>query len=459
MSPYNSVQKSDSEISECVHRLLAGPHSPDSLFCLPDSSYADLYGMAADLFERLCHEPQHRPVCLCSADKTTIAAALIVALAGGPTLILPYAHNTQVMTELHQLTGATHAIVDAPVPMPESVKCIVPRKQTNAWPPSGLSPIKEHSQWLQLFTGGSTGTPKMWTKTVRNLLAETLFIIKKYEVMPADRVVSTVSGTHIYGLLYAILAPLLSGASVSGRMPSFPNEIESTLEQHEATILVSVPAHYRALKGHPISAPALRLAFSSAGMLPAEDAHAFSDQTGVGIAEIYGSTETGGIAARIRARGETDFKPNDNICVEIENGQLKVRSDYLSPELDTQDDGYYLTADRAKTTQANRFTLIGRVDGIVKVGGRRVDLELVRHQIKQISHVTEVLVLALPQANGRENQIVAVVEGQVAAVDISQRLVETLEPYQRPRAVKVVEKIPITAAGKFDRKTIVGYFS
>lgn len=460
MTDHNLLQKSNSEINACVHQLLAGPaHAPETLFCLPDSSYADLYSLAAHLFERFAHAPQQRPVCLCSADKTVITAALLAALAGGPTLLLPYACNDQVMTELHQLTGTTHAIVDEPIPMPAPIECFVPETQSHTWPPAGLSAKDAQDQWLRLFTGGTTGSPKMWTKTVRNLLAETQFIIKNYAVTHADRVVSTVSGTHIYGLLYAILTPLLSGASVSAPMPAFPNEIEATIAEHTSTILVSVPAHYRALKAHPISTSSLRLAFSSAGMLPAEDAQAFSDHTGVPIAEIYGSTETGGIAARIRARGEIDFTPNGNIDVEIENEQLNVRSAYLSPELDTRADGYYLTADRAKTTQANRFTLLGRIDGIVKVGGRRVDLEQIRHQIKQFPQVTEVLVIALPQHNGRENQIVAVVEGQASAADITQQLMQTLEPYQRPRALKVVEKIPITAAGKFDRKTIVGYFS
>jgi len=101
---------------------------------------------------------------------------------------------------------------------------------------------------------------------------------------------------------------------------------------------------------------------------------------------------------------------------------------------------------------------LGRADGVVKVGGKRVDLEVVRQKIKEIQKVNDVLVIALPLPNSRENQIVAVIEGDVEAADVAGHLAQSLEPYQRPRAIKVVDKMPITAAGKFDRKAIAGYF-
>ncbi len=459
MQDINLASENEQRLNAWIDTLLAGPQQPEAIFCSPDIRYADLYAMAADLLACFSDEPEPQPVCLCSDDRLVITAALLASLAGGPTLILPYATSEQVISELHRLTGVSRAIMDAPLPMPGSMACIVPQIGSQSWsPPATLKPRQAQSQWVRLFTGGSTGTPKMWTKTVRNLLAETLSIINHYEVTAADRILATVSPAHIYGLLYAVLTPLLSGASVAARTPSFPNEIEAALQQQASTIFVSVPAHYRALKSHPVSAPTLRLAFSSAGMLAPEDAHAFSEQTGAGIAEIYGSTETGGIAVRIRAHGETDFKAYGNIAIKIEDEQLMVRSDYLSPELETDADGYFVIPDRARYTVNDRFELLGRADGIVKVGGKRVDLEQVRHAIKQIPEVKEVLVIALPQPNSRENRIVAVIEGKVAATDISHQLMETLEPYQRPRAIKVVDEIPITAAGKFDRKTITAYF-
>jgi acyl-coenzyme A synthetase/AMP-(fatty) acid ligase len=241
---------------------------------------------------------------------------------------------------------------------------------------------------------------------------------------------------------------------VAAPTPSFPVEIEEVVNQSRATVLISVPAHYRALNGHPFAPRRLRLAFSSAGMLAAEDAGAFSGQTGVGIAEIYGSTETGGIAARVRANGETDFKPYDTVDVRIEGERFKVRSDYLSPGLADPGDGYFTMGDRVVPTEGGRFALLGRVDGVVKVGGQRVDLEAVCQTIKAYPGVRDALVLSLPVGRGRENQIVAVVEGNLDAAALNRSLLDDLEPYARPRSIKVVAKMPLTAAGKYDRHAI-----
>jgi acyl-coenzyme A synthetase/AMP-(fatty) acid ligase len=102
--------------------------------------------------------------------------------------------------------------------------------------------------------------------------------------------------------------------------------------------------------------------------------------------------------------------------------------------------------------------LLGRTDGIVKVGGKRVDLEAVRQAIKDQSGVRDALVIALSVGRARENQIVALVEGETTVADLNRALAEMLAPYARPRGIKVVDRIPLTAAGKYDRKHIEALF-
>jgi acyl-CoA synthetase (AMP-forming)/AMP-acid ligase II len=451
----NFFSRSETELKERIARMLGGPVQGKKAFVISQVNFADLYAMAAHLrryFQECVAEPL---VCLCTEDKAVVAAAMLASLAGGPALVMPHSFAPQVLAEVRELTGFRHAVVDGPRSVPDGVRTIAPRSGEAVWPPADeLSPKGVETEWVRLFTGGSTGAPKMWTKTVRNLLAETIAIIEHYAVTDADRLVATVSPCHIYGLLYAILTPLLADAAVAAPTPSFPVEIEEVVNQSRATVLISVPAHYRALNGHPFAPRGLRLAFSSAGMLAAEDAGAFSGQTGVGIAEIYGSTETGGIAARVRANGETDFKPYDTVDVRIEGERFKVRSDYLSPGLADPGDGYFTMGDRVVPTEGGRFALLGRVDGVVKVGGQRVDLEAVCQTIKAYPGVRDALVLSLPVGRGRENQIVAVVEGNLDAAALNRSLLDDLEPYARPRSIKVVAKMPLTAAGKYDRHAI-----
>ena len=450
-------QRNPTELNTCIARILSGPHAPERAF-LPGTTYAALYEMAACIRAFFHDQVKENYVCLCAEDKAVVTAALLASLAGGPALVIPYSFSGNVLSDLKHWVGYRHVIVDQPRDLPQGVVCFQPRTGDRKWPGSETAAAKDpEAEWLRLFTGGSTGAPKMWTKTVRNLLSEALSIIENYHIGMDDRMVATVSPNHIYGLLYAVLAPLLANASVAPQTPSFPGEIDYSIHENKATILISVPAHYRALNGHAFAPDCLRLALSSAGMLAAEDATAFTLQTGVPVAEIYGSTETGGIAARVRAAGESDFKAYTNIAVRIENERLLVRSDYLSPELPLQE-GFFLVGDRVAAMPGGRFQLLGRSDGIVKVGGRRVDLEVVRQALKKLPHVQDAVAMSLPVDNSRENQIVAVVEGQGEAADLNRMLIDALEPYARPRSIKVVEKIPMTPAGKIDRKAIESIF-
>lgn len=445
-------------LEDLIRRLLAGPDDPRREFVIGKTPYSAVHSLAAGIAAECGAD--RAPVCLCAQDRAVVAAALLAALAGPTTLILPHAFDEPVLEELRQGTGCSTVISDVARPVPAGMRLHIPSAGRAPRRLLAEAPARKSASdpWLRLFTGGSTGAPKMWTKTVRNVLAETSAIVEHYQVTDSDRILATVNANHIYGLLYAILTPLAAGASVAAETPTFPAEIQAAGRRSEATILVSVPAHYRALNGQPCDLPALRLAFSSAGTLAEEDALAFSARTGAPVAEIYGSTETGGIAARERHAGERDFKAFPAIAVRIEEQRLIVRSAYLSPELSLDAGGFYLTSDRARATPEGRFELLGRVDGVIKVGGRRVDLEAVRQSLAGLPGVRDAVALALPVGRGREHRIVAVVEADAGALDLSAAALGSLPPHARPRPIKVLPKIPLTPAGKYDRNAIAALF-
>lgn len=457
----SSEKKGGPDFKRRIKGILSGPDDPGKEFLLSGATYGQVYAMAAQLKEAVGRPKATDPaICICTDNRAIVTAALLAAIAGGFSLVLPYAANPQVLADLQQVTGFRQAVTDIPENLPHGVRPLVPESSDHPWPPEGTAkPVDPDAQWVHLFTGGSTGTPRIWSKTVRNLMAETFYLQQKYDFSPEDRVVATVGTYHIYGLLYSLLVPLAASGAVAPGTPSFPAEIEAVVRQNAATVLISVPAHYRALNGFTWSPDSLRLAFSSAGMLARKDNEAFTRQTGVPVVEIYGSTETGGIAARNRASGEEDFTPFDTVDLKIEQEAILVRSDHLAPDLTDHGRRYFRMADRATGRRDGRFSLLGRSDGIVKVGGKRVDLEAVRQVLKRHAQVAEAQVIALPVGRARENQIVAVVEGCPDASELDDLLQASLEPYARPRRVKIVDKIPVTTAGKYDRKTIEELFN
>jgi acyl-coenzyme A synthetase/AMP-(fatty) acid ligase len=440
-------------IEAATLELLRGPKFPDKEFVRGGATFAEVYAMAADL----CRSDENpgRPrsaVCLAAEDKAVIAAALLAALAGGPPLLLPYAFSAHALAELQQMTGFTTAVAESGKDFPEGVEIRRP-KAANSGTIQVLPQASPRAELLRIFTGGSTGTPQIWSKTGINMFGEGLFLASRFAVTENDCILATIPPYHIYGLLFSVILPLVSSATVIEDTPSFPNEIVEIAEKQQATILVSIPVHYRVLRERTM---ALRLAFSSAGMLDQEDNRLFSRQNTGGIVEVYGSTETGGIAARNRALGEEFFTPFKTIQWQIVDSRLAVRTPFISPELPVDAQGFFITGDRVETKGANQFALQGRVDSVTKVAGKRVDLEEIVALIKKEPGVADCVVMALPDPGGREHRIGGLVQGDAADLQaIKRHLTDRLEPYALPKRLIAVERIPLSANGKYDWTAIV----
>jgi len=405
----------------------------------------------------ICGLKKDGPLCLCSADKALVAAALLAAAHGGPRLVLPYAFSRQALFEAREAMPfacilsdtSEHDLPGAAVITPEMLDCQGRLPEEPCLPDEPIA---------RLFTGGSTGKPKGWSKTLRNLFGEAGFLADTFGITPDDIILSTVPPQHIYGLLFCVLVPLIAGCKILEPVYTFPQEILDAALQERASILVSVPVQYHVLKVDNLQQYALRMAFSSAGVLRSHDAAFFHAKTGIAVTEIFGSTETGGIAWRRSPADSQAWQPFDDVQWKIERERLLARSDFLSPELPRDRDGFFATADRAEPGAGLSFTLHGRADDIVKVGGKRVDLAEVCAKIKQIDGVEDAVVFALPTHRGRGSEIAALVAGSIEAPQLRQRLSEICEPYASPRHIKIVEAIPALATGKHDREMIEGFF-
>jgi len=397
------------------------------------------------------------PLCLWTQDKTRIAAALLAAVCNGPRIIIPYAFSSQALDEARSSIPFSKILsegndappVDCTVIMPDSVASPAPLVYTAG---------DADTPRVMLFTGGSTGKPKLWSKTARNLFGEALLLTETFGIGPQDCILATVPPQHIYGLLFSVLVPLVSGCTVLEPVYSFPQEILGAASDTGATILVSVPSQYHVLKTESLQRHNLRLAFSSAGMLPRPDAEYFHGKTGIAVIEIYGSTETGGVAWKAAPTDRLGCRTFKGIDWKIHNGRLQLRSDFLSPELPRDQDGFFTTADRAEPCGADSFTLHGRADDIVKVGGRRVDLSEICDKLKTLSNVRDAVVFAMHARTGRGSDIAALIAGTADASAIRSGLAKICEPYAIPRHIKIVDSIPVLPTGKYDRAMIERFF-
>ena len=431
--------------------------SPSKTLCQKEftssgCTYGEIFELAAGLKKTLTRRGNKKLVCLCTENKDVIAASVLASLAGACKLILPYALSSHALTEMFEAVGFDAAITDHPEDMP-GVESITP----TAGNPADLNPenlCDPDDSFLMLFTGGSTGKPRVWSKSPRNLLAEAFYLRDKFNLTGKDLFIATVPPYHIYGLLFSILMPFLASGRVLPEIYTFPQEIISTINRHKATVLVSVPIHYRSLKVDSLAAPSLKIAFSSSGLLNRSDATYFLKKTGLGIHEIYGSTETGGIASRNISENTDSWKTDDVVSWRLSGKRLAVRSDFVSNEIEKDAEGFCVTGDEAQPDKNGRFLLLGRADGIVKVGGKRVDLLDVQNKIQTLPTVRDAVVIALPAEKGRESVIAALVACELTEIQLKKMILEKLEPYAMPRRIKIVSSITRTATGKIDFRRV-----
>jgi acyl-coenzyme A synthetase/AMP-(fatty) acid ligase len=439
---------------ELYGHIFPSPSQPTREFILNGPTYEEVHRLAAGI----CRLPPsrrkgHSLICLCTDDKALIASALVASLAGGPCPVLPFAFSRQALEEVMETVPLSFVLTDRPGDFPPGPEVILPSALycDSVMPDIFLNPDEP---FLMLFTGGSTGKPKVWSKTPRNIFAEARYLSTKFGITSDDLFLSTVPPHHIYGLLFSVMLPFICKAQVLGGSYTFPGEILRNAQDHEASILVGVPAHYRALKVDDLQRHNFRMAFSSAGALDKEDAAYFYDKTGLDITEIYGSTETGGVATRRRSKDGEIWRPMDPVDCRLREGRLHVRSAFISPTLPRDADGFFATADRAESAGDDRFVLQGRADDIVKVGGKRVDLAEVQAKIKQIPGVRDAVVIPIPAGKGRQNELAALVATHLDARELRLHLAAVSEAYAVPKRIAVVEEIPLTPAGKYDRTMI-----
>lgn len=438
--------------AQTIPSLLAKPERP---FGPGGPTVGQIAARAAGIGEALARlgAPADEPVALCVEGRANLLACLLATLAGAPPLILPHAFERTTLDEAHRARPFGLLLADGPVDAPAGTTILAladcpPREAGTALRP--VRPLDE--PFLFLFTGGSTGTPRLWSKTPANLFGEALHLARAFAIGPADRILATVPPRHIYGLLASVLLPFVAAAPVVDRSSAFPREILAGLEGG-ATVLVGVPAHYGAVRGLALRPGALRLALSSAAPLDAGDADAFREGTGIAITEIYGSTETGGMATRVSG-GRGPWTPFAGLDWLIRDERLCIRSPFLSPDLPRDAAGFFQTADRVADAGGGRFAFLGRADEIIKIAGKRVDLAEIRERVRRIPGVRDAQVIGLPRRGARQAEIAALVATDLAAGELAMALRNLDIPYGRLRRVRIVPELPVLPNGKVDREAL-----
>lgn len=390
------------------------------------------------------------------ADTLDFSAALLGTWAAGCTAVIP-----GDATELTAagLSGSADAFLG------EFPAQVSPWREPPAAPAAAAKPFPALP--LVIHTSGSTGKPVAVRKAAADIENELASLEAAFgSDLDGTRILATVSHQHIYGLLFRCLWPLAAGRPCPGRLIRFPEELEESLADGKPSALVASPAFLRRLPEAPARdwGRSLRAVFSSGGPLPWEAAQACARDFGRPPVEVYGSSETGGIAWRRRIAEDQTWAPFPGMGLALGDvGNLVMtRSPHVTDGLP------FATSDRVELSADGSFRLLGRGDRIVKVEEKRLSLAALEALLAEHPRVAEARALLLP---GERETLAAVlrmkdgplpVRGSRARGELMdslrRHLLRGFDRTVHPKRWRLVESLPADAQGKSTQALLAALF-
>lgn len=354
-------------------------------------------------------------------------------------------------------------------------------------PPAGTAVVK--------LTSGSTGAARGVALSVETLLADDAALVATMGIRPDDCLLAAIPLSHSYGLSSLAVPALVRGLTLALPERDGPFGPLAAAAAAEATVFPTVPAWLGGLvrlSEPPPLPPSIRLVLTAGAPLAAETSARFRQRYGQPVHVFYGASECGGICydreGGAAERG-TVGAPVAGVTVELVTvelateepvagepvgaraagggeGRVAVRSPavaagYLAggglEASDRLTGGRYLTDDLAAWSDGE-LTLIGRLDDLINVKGKKVNPREVERVLGELAAVEEVVVSS-SAGEGREPVVRAVVAcrpGTLSPEDVVAWCRQRLAEHKVPRSVLLVDELPHTIRGKLDREALAG---
>ena len=410
----------------------------------------------------------------------------IIADSGAMVVVASDQYRTQVEQAVVGADELRHLICDGPAAMtaPSGVRSGTWAELVAAGEqqPDRLrepAPTTDDSWALWLYTSGTTGAPKGAMHRHANIrhVCET-YGDQVLGIRPGDVCFSVAKLFFAYGIGNSMFFPLSAGASaVLEPRRSTPAVVGERLEENRPTLFFGVPTFFAALLGSDLPDKAfgtVRLAASAGEALPAALQKRFTDRFGVPIIDGIGSTEALHIFLSNHPddiRPGTTGRPVPGYDIELrdptgaivavgEPGSLYVRGESIALGYWRRTDAsravfvgdWLSTGDTYVRSADGVYTCLGRSNDLLKAGGIWVSPSEVEARMLAHDAVAEVAVVGLPDENGLDKPVAAVVLRAPATEDELIRWCrDGLAAFKRPRHVLFVSDLPKTATGKMQR--------
>ncbi|WP_145236218.1 long-chain fatty acid--CoA ligase [Prescottella equi] len=427
--------------------------------------------------EQLVHVANH------AEDRVIIVDATLVPLLA-PQL-------PQLKTVEHVIvTGESTAGLEAPegVQVHTYEDLIAGESTEYDWPE-----LDERSAAAMCYTSGTTGDPKGVVYSHRSIYLHSMQVCMSDgpNLAQGDRALAVVPQFHAmsWGLPYAAF---MIGASLI--MPDRflqPGPLAELIAAERPTFAAAVPTIWQGLhlhlEHHPQDISSMREVLIGGAAVPPSLMHAFENDHQVSVLHAWGMTETSPVGSVARppaeATGEERWKyrytqgrfpasvearlidddgnrvPHDGTSI----GELEVRGPWITASYygveapDKFRDGWLRTGDVGSITPDGYLTLSDRTKDIIKSGGEWISSVDLENAVMGHPAVAEAAVIGIPDEKWDERPLVAVVlrEGSDTTLDqLRDFLADKVAKWQLPENWAVIQQVPKTSVGKFDKKRL-----
>ncbi|MGZ4699192.1 MAG: AMP-binding protein [Oryzihumus sp.] len=348
---------------------------------------------------------------------------------------------------------------------------------------------------VQLFTSGTTGTPKGVPVPVRALAAFGIYMEYGLDVREGDVFWNAADPGWAYGLYYGVLGPLLMGRRNLLLHAGFDVALTwNVLERFKVTNLAAAPTVYRALRSGESHAPSdglsLRVCSSAGEPLNPEVISWAEQRLGVPIRDHYGQTELGmAIVNGWHPDIREDLKPGSmgrampgftaavleeahdlpvdpgaqgRVAIDVPASPLMWFTGYTddprrTAERFSADRRWYFSGDVAALDEGGSFFFSSRDDDVIIMAGYRIGPFEVESVLVSHPDVAEAAVIGVPDELRGEvlEAYVVLRDGAQGGPDLIAALKHHVKTryaaHAYPRSIHIIDALPKTPSGKVQR--------
>lgn len=321
-----------------------------------------------------------------------------------------------------------------------------------------LKNVDTDNTLINIFTSGSSGTPKQITKTLTNIITEADDIYheyKKYLPQEKTEVISSTSPHHMFGLTCYIVLPLYLCEKFLVNTKEIVYPEESNLNKK---LFISTPSFLDKYKQHNINLSQKPAIILTAGDKLKEETYEYFKEQSVDISDIYGSSEVGVIAHKENPNAPLSCYRNVTIDAD-KNSQITVFSPYFREEK-------LVLGDKIEKLNDKTFVLKNRTDRIIKIQEKRLNAMEIEDYINTTGYIEnsycfkygEKLVCAAVLNKSGINYYTNHNGGRTKLIKELKSIIKTKSEIV-PQKWKFLYEIPKTKTGKTNKEKIENIFS